>query len=105
MQVAIACDYKRMAVMREMHKTVRRVYSASPWAAENTMRAVYTIGHHQPCVQAVAVDKPMHWLFRNAKWDNSTYTDQVIPIELQREGYTPSWCTDIHLLWARSARL
>ena len=30
-QVARACDYKRMAVMRGMHKTVRRVYSASPW--------------------------------------------------------------------------
>ena len=59
-QVARACDYKRMAVMRAMHKTVRRVYSASPWAAENTMRAVYAIGHHQPCARAVAVDKLMH---------------------------------------------
>ena len=39
---------KRMAVMRAMHKTVRHVYSASPWMAENTMRAVYAIGHHQP---------------------------------------------------------
>ena len=48
-QVARVCDYKRMAVMRAMHKTVRRAYSASPWMAENTMRAVYAIGHHQPC--------------------------------------------------------
>ena len=114
-QVALACDYKRMAVMRAMHnkrmavmramhKIVRLVYSASPWAAENTMRAVYVIGHHQPCVQAVTVDKLMHWLFRNAKWENCSYTDQVIPKELQPEGYTPSWCTDIHLLRARSAR-
>ena len=103
--LALVCDYKRMAVMRAMHKTMRRVYSASPWAAENTMRAVYAIGHHQPCAQAVAVDKLMHWLFRNAKLDNSSYTDQVIPIELQPEGYTPRWCTDIHLLRARSATL
>ena len=104
-QVALVCDYKRMAVMRAMHNTVRRVYSASLWAAENTMRAVYTIGHHRPCAQVVTVDKLMHWLFRNAKWESSSYTDQVIPIELQPEGYTPSWCTDIHLLRARSATL
>ena len=102
-QVARACDYKRMAVMRAMHKTVRRVYSASPWMAENTMRAVYAIGHHQPCPQATTVDKLLHWLFRNAVWDGSNYTDQVIPTELQPEGYTPTWCTDIHLLQARSA--
>ena len=104
-QVALACDYKCMAVMRAMHKTMRRVYSASPWAAENAMRAVYAIGHHQPCAQAVAVDELMHRLFRNAKWDNSSYIDQVILIELQPDGYTPSWCTDIHLLRARSATL
>ena len=104
-QVARACDYKCMAVMRAMHKTVLRVYSASPWAAENTMRAVYAIGHHQPCPQAVEVDRLMHWLFRNAVWENSSYTDQVIPTELQPEGYTPTWCTDIHLLRARSAKV
>ena len=73
-QVACAYDYKRMAGMRAMHKTVSRVYSASLWAAENTMRAVYAIGHHQPCPQAVAVDKLVHWLFRSAVWENSSYT-------------------------------
>ena len=52
------------------------------------MRAVYAIGHHQPCAQAVAVDKLMHWLFRNAEWEKSSYTDQVIPIELHRPGDT-----------------
>ena len=51
-QVALACHYKRMAVMRAMHKTVRRVYSASPGAAENTMRVVYVIAHHQPHTHA-----------------------------------------------------
>ena len=74
-QVARAFDYKRMAVMRAMHKTVRRVYSASPRAAENTMRAVDAIRHHQPCPQVVAVDKLMHWLFWNAVWENSSYKD------------------------------
>ena len=102
-QVARACDYKRMAVMRAMHKTVRRVYSASPWMAENTMRAVYAIGHHQPCPQTTTVDRLLHWLFQNAVWDGCNYTDQVIPTELQPEGYTPTWCSDIHLLQARSA--
>ena len=102
-QVARACEYKRMVVMRAMHKTVRRVYSASPWRAENTMRAVYAIGHQQPCPQATTVDKLLHWLFQNAVWDGSNYTDQVIPAELQPEGYTPTWCSDIHLLQARSA--
>ena len=38
-QVAPACDYARMTFLRAMHKPMRRVYSASPWNAENTMRA------------------------------------------------------------------
>ena len=48
-QVALACDYARMTVMRAMHKSVCRVYCVSPWNEENTMRGVYAIGHHQPC--------------------------------------------------------
>ena len=36
----------------------------------------------QPCAQAVAVDRLMHWLFQNAQWEDSNYTDQVIPTEL-----------------------
>ena len=67
------------------------------------MRAVYAIGHHQPCPQTTTVDKLLHWLFRNAVWDGCNYTDQVIPTELQPEGYTPTWCSDIHLLQAHSA--
>jgi hypothetical protein len=66
---------------------VRRVYSASPWNAENTMRAVYAIAHH--------------WLKHNAKWNDKHYTDTVIPPELQPEGYKPTWSTDIHLLQVR----
>ena len=42
----LASDYTRMAAMRAMHKSVRCVYSASPWNAENTMRALYAIAHH-----------------------------------------------------------
>ena len=104
-QVALASDCTRMAVMRAMYKSVCRVYSVSPWSAENTMCAVYAIAHHQPCTQCVAVKKLLHWLFRHAKWHGTEYTDTTIPTELQPEGYEPSWCTDIHLLRASSACL
>ena len=85
-QVALACDYARMMVMRAMHKSVRRVYSASPWNAENTMRAVYAIAHHQPCARSAVVTKLIHWLGHHAKWNDKHYTDTVIPPELQPEG-------------------
>ena len=87
--------------MRTMHKSVRRVYSASPWNAENTMRVVYAIAHHQPCAQSDVVKKLMHWLGRHAKWNNKHYTDTVIPTELRLEGNEPTWSTDIHLLRVR----
>ena len=45
-QLGMASAYPRMVVMRALHKSVCRVYSASPWGAENTMRAVYAIAHH-----------------------------------------------------------
>ena len=48
-QVALASEYAHMAVA--LHKSVRRVYSTSPWNAENTMCAVYAITDHQPCAQ------------------------------------------------------
>ena len=100
-QVALACDYARMTVMRAMHKSVRRVYSASPWNAENTMRAVYAIAPHQPRARSVVVTKLIHWLKHNAKWNDKHYTDTVIPPELQPEGYEPTWSTDTHLLQVR----
>ena len=100
-QVALACNYARMTVMSAMRKPVRRVYSASPWNAENTMRAVYAIAHHQPCARSAVVTKLMHWLGHHAKWNNDHYTDTVIPPELQREGYKQTWSTDIHLLRVR----
>ena len=87
--------------MRVMHKSVRRVYSASPWNAENTMRAVYAIAHHQACTQSDVATILMHWLVRHAKWNNKHYTDTVIPTELRPEGYEPNWSTDIHLLHVR----
>ena len=82
-QVALASDYARMTVMRAMHKSVRPVYSASPWNAENTMRAVYAIAHHQPCAQSDVVTRLIYWLSRHAKWRNKHYTDTAIPTELQ----------------------
>ena len=101
-QVAMASNYTRMAVMHAMHKSVRRLCSASPWKAENTMHTVYTIALHQLCAQNVMVTKLMHWLFRHAKRHNTDYTDTIIPTELQPEGYEPSSCTGIHLLQACS---
>ena len=101
-QVALACDYKRMAVMRAMHKTVRRVYSVSPWLRKHYARGV----HDCPPPIMWAVTKRVHWLFRYAKWPGTDYTDMTIPTGLtglQPEGYRSSWCTDIHLLRAQSA--
>ena len=88
-QMALTCDYKCMAVMHAMHKIVHRVYFASPWAAENTMRSVYAIAHHQPCTQQAAIEKLVQWLFCNAKWQGTNHTDMTIPTELQPEGYNP----------------
>ena len=78
-QVALASNYTPMAVMRAMHKAVRRVYSVSPWNAENTMRAVYANTHHQPCAQHVVVTKLTHCLFRQAKWHNTISLRQTHP--------------------------
>ena len=94
-QVALASDYAQMTVMRAIHKSVHRVYSASPWNEEDTMRAVYAITHHQPCAQSDVVTRLIHWLSRHAKWHNKHYTDTAIPTELQPEGYEPNWCKDI----------
>jgi hypothetical protein len=104
-QVALARDYGRMTVMRALHKSMRRVYSASPWNAENTMRAVYAVAHHQLCAQHVVVTRVMHWLFRNAHWQGTQYTNTVIPAELQPDGCTPVWTAELHLLrtWSAAA--
>ena len=59
-QVALSSDYSRMVVMRALHKAVRRVCGASPWGAENTMRAVYAIARHQPCAQAAVITLLIH---------------------------------------------
>ena len=78
-QVAPSSDYPRMAVMRALHKAVRRVYCASPWGAKNTMHAVYAIAHCQPCLQHTAVARLIHWLHRRAQWNGTAYTDTSIP--------------------------
>ena len=76
-----------MTVMRALHKAVRRVYAASPWWSENTMRA-----------RGTATAKLVHWLANKAVWEGDRYTDREIPEDLQPEGYTPTWCMDIALL-------
>ena len=97
-QLAMLSGYKRMTVMRALHKAVRRVYAASPWWSENTMRAVYSVGHDLPCSRATATAKLVHWLTNKAVWEGDRYTDREIPEDLQPEGYTPAWCMDIALL-------
>ena len=92
-----------MAVMRASHKSVRRVYLASPRHAEDNTRTVYTVAHHQPCVQRVIVTRFMQWLPQHAKWQGSAYTDAVMLDALQPEEYDPTWCTNIHLRRVRNA--
>ena len=90
--------YRRMTPMRALHKAVRRVYAASPWWSENTMRAVYSVGHDLPCSRATATAKLVHWLANKAVWEGDRYTDREILEDLRPEGYTPAWCMDIALL-------
>ena len=87
-----------MNVMRALHKAVRRVHAASPWWSENTMRAVYSVGHDLPCPLSAATTKLVHRLTNNAVWNGNMYTDREIPTEFQPDGYTPTWCDDIALL-------
>ena len=84
--------------MRALHKAVRRVHAASLWWSENTMRAVYNVGHDLPCPRNTASTKLVHWLTSNAVWSGDRYTDREIPADFQPEGYTPTWCKDIALL-------
>ena len=101
-QLRMASTYPRMVVMHALHKSVRRVYSASLWGAENTMHAVYAIAHHLPCTQQQASKRLVSWPNKNARWEDQQYTDQVVSVEFQPEGYTPAWCADIHLLRQRA---
>ena len=84
--------------MGALHKAARRVHATSPWWAENTMRAVYSVGPDLPCPRNTATAKLVHWLTSNAVWSGNRYTDREIPAYFQPEGYTPTWCEDIALL-------
>ena len=96
--MALASVFNCMPVMRVLHKALRQVYSASPWNAENTMRAVYAVSHHQPCARITVIARLIHWLHRNAKWHGHRYTDNILPDQFQPQGYEPTWCDDMHLL-------
>ena len=88
-QLAMLSGYRRMTVMRALHKAVRRVYAASPWWSENTMRAVYSVGHDLPCSRGTATAKLVHWLANRAVWEGDRYTDREIPEDpggMQRVG-------------------
>ena len=68
-----------MVVLRTLHTAVRRVYTASPCYAENTMRTVYVVAHYLLCKRDDACKKVFHWLQANAAWEGDKYTDKVIP--------------------------
>ena len=46
--------------MRALHKAVRHVHAASQWWPENTMRAVYSVGHDLPYQRSTATAKLVH---------------------------------------------
>ena len=104
-QLAMLSGYRRMTVMRALHKVVRRVHAASPWWPENTLHAVYNVGHDLPCPRNTATAKLLHWLVGNAVWSGHQYTEREIPTEFQLEGYTPAWCDDITILRSIAAEL
>ena len=87
-----------MTMMCVLQKAVRCVHAASPWWSENTMCAVYSVGHDLPCPPNAAAAKFVHWLTSNAVWSKNRSTDREIPTYFQPEGYTPTWCEDIALL-------
>ena len=100
-QVGLTRDYTHMVVMRLLHKVVRLVYAASPWRADNTMRVVYAIAHHQPCTQHNMVTRRIQWLQQTVHWHGTLYIDTTIPAQFQPEDYKPTWCADINLLRTR----
>ena len=59
-QLAMLSGYRRMTMMRALHKAVRRVHAASPRWSDNTMRAVYSVGHNLPCPRNTAAAKLVH---------------------------------------------
>ena len=94
-QVALASDYPRAHVMSALHKAVRRVHAASPWAPENTIRAV---AHCMPCPRPTAVAAVVTWLEQRATWQGVQYTDTDIPKEFKPKAFEPIWCLGLHLL-------
>ena len=97
--------YRRIAVMRALHKAVCRVHAASPWLSENTTRAVYSVGHDLPRPRSATTAKLVQWFTNNAVWNGNRYTEREIPTEFRPEGYTPARCEDIALLRSIAAIL
>ena len=87
-----------MTVTRALHKALRRVHAAILWWSENTIRAVYNVGHDLPCPRNTATAELMHWLTSDAVWSGNRYMDREIPADFQLEGYTRNWCEQIALL-------
>ena len=88
------------AALRAMQvgESVRRVFSASPWCSENTLRAVFVVSHHMPAPQCIVVQKLARWLRAHAVWDRWLYTDREIPPCIRPDKYTAPWSSDFSLL-------
>ena len=97
-QLALQCGYPRHTALRAMHKLARRVFSASPWCSDNTMRAVFAVSHHMPAPRHLVVQKLACWLRAHTVWDMHQYTDQEIPPQVRPEAYTAPWSSDFALL-------
>mmetsp|Transcript_28573 Transcript_28573/g.46156 ORF Transcript_28573/g.46156 Transcript_28573/m.46156 type:complete len:109 (-) Transcript_28573:262-588(-) len=76
----------------------RRVFSASPWSSENTVRVIFAVSHHMPAPRYSVVQKLIRWLRNNAVWDRCHYTDHDIPPGVRPEAYTAPWSSNFHLL-------
>ena len=61
-QLSLASDFPRMQVMRALHHALRRLLAASPWAPENTIRAMYAVAHRALCARPTAIAAVEAWL-------------------------------------------
>ena len=54
-QLALRCGYPRPTALRAMQKSARRLFNASRWSSENTMRAIFAVSHHMPAPRYLLV--------------------------------------------------
>ena len=85
-QIAMASDYARLTALRTLHAAVHGVYAASPWNADDAMRAVCAAAQQQPRARSQACCRLLHWVQRNAEWEGNLHTDIAVFPAFQPEG-------------------